>query len=155
MKALDFLTEAVENSQKRYDNELERLRYNKERYEFFIEKVKEVAPKFEEALRKQGLEIENFYCGKTGTNSDWRAEDYMHCSVSAKPFNNKIKFVESIGFNKSRDGRNHLQLTNKADRLRVFIKNETRLESISVNQYCFEIKEKGKKNSILIDFWIE
>lgn len=105
----------------------------------------------------QNLEISQLSPRKTGINNDWEDKDYLHVSLQLKPTSNKFKFIKEAGFDKHGNGRNQSKLQERAQKLSEAIKTGTGLDSVSVNEFSFEIKEghDTSKKTILVVFWVK
>jgi len=135
--------------------QVRQAQYNLEQARMHVLKVMQVLPSFEKTVHKEGFEVSDIRVAKTGMGSNWEEGDHMRVSATLVPVSNKVKFVPDRGYASSGAGRNKKQLEAKATKLSEAIEKGTGLDAVSVNPFSFEEADPGKKNRVLIDFWVK
>jgi len=144
----------IDEANARFADTVKRAEYERTRSITFFNKLKEVMPVFEESIMNNyGLVVNNLRFAKTGTGEKWEPRDKMKISITARPVNNKFKFVKcSSGHTNA----NKIKLSSKSLKMREQIAEDTGIDYILINPFSLELREDTdlKDINILIEFWL-
>ena len=133
-----------------YEAKIKVIEANKDKHIKHLQKLKDTIPELEKEFENQGLSIHSLNSTKTGMNTDWEDGDSLNVSMKCSIINkNKVRLLKH-----SRGGKNSQRLKEKASKLQNTIKDNTSVESVSVNQYSFESKDK-ERELISLTIWIK